>query len=66
MVDINGKEIKAGMCLEIVYDEDSGVGVGVLEEKNGKLGYREFFTKEFVALEDTCMDNIKGFLIIKE
>lgn len=66
MVDMNGKEIKAGMCLEIVYDEDCGCGVGVLEEKDGKLGYREFFTREFVALEDICTDGIKGLLITKE
>lgn len=66
MVDMNGKEIKAGMCLEIVYDEDSGVGVGVLEEKDGKIGYRDFYTNEFMALEDISTDGIKGLLITKE
>lgn len=65
MVDINGKEIKAGMCLEILYDDDTGVGVGKIIEKSGKLGFFDGDNK-FHALSEIDKSMIKGFLITKE
>lgn len=66
MVDINGKEIKAGMCLEILYDDDTGVGVGKIIEKSGELGFIDFWDNKFHALSEIDKSMIKGFLITKE
>lgn len=65
MIDINGKEIKAGMCLEILYDDDTGVGVGEIIEESGELGFIDLFDDSFHALSEIDKDMIKGFLIVK-
>lgn len=64
MVDINGKTIKEGMCLEILYDDDTGVGVGKIIEKSGELGF--YRDNEFCSLSEIDKSLIKGFLITKE
>lgn len=66
MVDINGKTIKTGMCLEILYDDDTGVGVGKIIEKFGELGFIDYWDNKFCSLSEIDKSVIKGFLITKE
>ena len=71
MLDMNGKEIKEGVCLEIIYNDDGdGKGLGQIVEKYGELGFIEYdyFSgiEKFYALSEIDQRCIKGFLIIKE
>lgn len=66
MVDINGKTIKKGMCLEILYEDDTGVGVGKIIEKSGDLGFIDYWDNKFHSLSEIDKGMIKGFLITKE
>lgn len=64
MTDINGKIIRAGMCLEIVYDEDIALGVGQIIERDGELGF--IMDNEFTTLRQIDPSVMIGFLVVKE
>lgn len=50
MVDVNGKEIKEGMCVELEYYTGGGLGV-IICEQHGELGFMDgYLTQEFFPL----------------
>jgi hypothetical protein len=63
MCDITGKKIKAGMCVELDYGNGTGIGLGVIYEKDGILGFFDYPNNEFIPLSEISI----GFLkIVKE
>jgi hypothetical protein len=52
MRDVTGKEIKAGMCVFVDYGDNTGVGLGVVHEKNGVLGCLTYPNNEFMPLSE--------------
>lgn len=70
MKDINGKDIKPGMCIELILDNGLGYGVGTIHEIDGQLGFYDYSTfsrkRKFQPLSELDRDMVKGFLIVKE
>lgn len=65
MVDVTGKEIKAGMCVDFEYYNGTGFGIMVCEHQ-GQLGFMDgFLTKEFYPLSDIDFQSIKTVRITK-
>lgn len=67
MVDVTGKEIKEGMCVELEYYGGGGVGILVCEQ-NGVLGFMSgYFNPEFFPLAEIKLgETVASIRITKE